>query len=80
MTEGVYKYIWRCAKCGYHFANIHKADGIVKQEKKCPKCKSVNTITLTNKEIYIHCKFYDRETNGYREETNESYMYSFPES
>ncbi len=79
MADGVYKYIWRCAKCGCHFANVHKAEGVLKQEKKCPKCKSKNVITLTNKEIYIHCKFYDPQTNGYREERDESYLCSISE-
>ena len=58
-------YIWRCAKCSYHFANISKIEGMLKEEKKCPKCKSLNMITLTSKEISIKCKLYDPNTNGY---------------
>ncbi|MCK5061429.1 hypothetical protein KAR28_02675 [Candidatus Parcubacteria bacterium] len=75
MSEIAYKYIWRCVKCGSHFVNIHKADGVLKQEKKCSKCKSVNTITLTDKEIYIHCRFYDPQNSGYQEESSETYSY-----
>ena len=29
---------------------------MVKIEKKCPKCKCLNTINLTSKEITIKCK------------------------
>ena len=68
MSGDSYKYIWRCAKCSNHFANITKMDGILKQEKKCPKCKSLNVLTLGNKEIFIHCKLYDPNTNDYRNE------------
>ena len=58
-------YIWRCAKCSYHFANISKVEGMLKEEKKCPKCKSLNVITLTSKEISIECKLFNPNTNGY---------------
>jgi len=65
MSSQNYVYMWRCAKCFYHFANIHKMEGMLKEEKKCPKCKSLNVITLTNKEILINCKLYDPALNGY---------------
>lgn len=77
MAEAI-KYIWRCARCACHFANIVKTEGAVKQEKKCPKCKSLNELTLTNKEIFIHCKFFDAEANGYTRTIEENY--SFPAS
>ena len=51
-----YGYIWRCAKCSCHFSNIIKVNGFLKQEKKCPKCKSVNILGLTNDEISIICR------------------------
>lgn len=69
MSEN-YGYTWRCAKCFYHFANIDRVQGILKQEKKCPKCKSLNILTLTPKQIIIECKFYDPATNGYATEEN----------
>ena len=64
MSNGSYNFIWRCTKCSNHFANITKMDGTIKQEKKCPKCKSVNTITLTNNEIFIQCKLHDSDINN----------------
>jgi len=76
MPDNSYNYIWRCAKCSCHFANITKMDGAIKQEKKCPKCKSLNIITLGNREIFIHCKFFDTNINGYSRETEESYPYA----
>ena len=75
MQENSYLYIWRCAKCTNHFANINKMDGMIKQEKKCPKCKSLNQLTLTDKEIFIHCKLFDQKINSYGEEINESYAH-----
>jgi phage FluMu protein Com len=54
MSENI-KYIWRCAKCSAHFANICQIKGNIKQEKKCPKCKSLNTLSLSDKEIGINC-------------------------
>lgn len=75
MGNNAYKYTWRCIKCTYHFSNIHGTDGMIKQEKKCPKCKSINLITLTNKDIYIHCKFYDPQICAYNEEVEESHMF-----
>jgi len=50
------EFIWRCAKCTCHFANIMKFAGFIKQEKKCPKCKSLNILTIKDKEIYIQCQ------------------------
>ncbi len=71
-----YKYIWRCAKCFNHFANISNMDsGILKQEKKCPKCKSLNILTLSNKEILIKCKLFDPSINGYSSDRDSSYTY-----
>lgn len=75
MPDNVYKYIWRCAKCSSHFTNITKMDGILKQEKKCPKCKSLNILTLANREIFIHCKFYDPNINDYGNEMSSNYPY-----
>ena len=68
-------YIWRCAKCSNHFANISKVEGILKLDKKCPKCKSQNQLTLTSKEIYIHCTYFDQGTNGYGPVVQERYPY-----
>ena len=73
MEEKSYKYIWRCAKCGCHFSSIFQAQGTIKQEKKCPKCKSHNSVALNDKEIYIHCKFYDTRTNDYSQEMAEAF-------
>ena len=65
MSDNTTTYIWRCAKCSYHFANVSKVEGMIKEEKKCPKCKSLNILTVTAKEIILQCKFYDPGTNGY---------------
>ena len=65
-------YIWRCAKCSCHFANIIKLEGNLKQEKKCPKCKSLNILTLTDKEILVQCKY---PTEEMEEEAREDYAY-----
>ena len=65
MGDQSYTYMWRCAKCFCHFANISKAEGMLKEEKKCPKCKALNTLTLTSREININCKLYDPNVNGY---------------
>ncbi len=54
-------YIWRCAKCSCHFANITKINGNVRQEKKCPKCKALNLLNITNQEINIRCKVNNQE-------------------
>ena len=67
--------MWRCAKCFYHFANIAKVEGLLREEKKCPKCKSLNTLTLTSKEINLNCKLYDPATNGYSDEVNQIYSH-----
>ncbi len=71
MNDNICGYIWRCAKCSYHFTNITEVEGMLKLEKKCPKCKSVNQITLGKKELFIHCRFFDPKTNGYYEEAEE---------
>jgi len=46
-------------------------EGMLKLEKKCPKCKSANIITLGKKELLIHCLFFDPKTNGYFDESEE---------
>jgi len=71
MPESNYNYIWRCAKCSNHFANIVQLSGSIKQEKKCPKCKSLNTITLSDKEVTIQCRY---ATEG-EEEIRDDYHY-----
>ena len=76
MSEDTFKYIWRCAKCSYHFTSISRVEGVLRQEKKCPKCKSLNILTLTDKEIIIHCKLFDRQANEYGREVEENYRYS----
>ena len=68
MPDQTNTYIWRCARCSYHFANLSKVDGLVKEEKKCPRCKSLNILTITSKEMILQCKFFDPQTNGYGEE------------
>ena len=65
MSEQNNNYIWRCAKCSYHFVNVSKIEGIIKAEKKCPKCKALNIMTISNSEISISCKPYDSSINGY---------------
>ena len=75
MADCQIKYIWRCAKCSCHFANISRTDGMIKQEKKCPKCKALNILTLTPKEIYLNCKLFDPRINGYTEEFEDNYTY-----
>lgn len=68
--------MWRCAKCFYHFANISQVEGKLKEQKKCPKCKSLNTLTLTSKEININCKLYDPTTQGYTDEIDRAFNYN----
>ncbi len=75
MSDSSFEYIWRCAKCSCHFSSISRVEGVLRQEKKCPKCKSLNTLTLTEKEIIIHCKMFDQQTNGYREGVDLNYPY-----
>lgn len=67
MPDQANNYIWRCARCSYHFANVSKIDGLVKEEKKCPKCKSLNILTITSKEMILQCKFYSPRANEYEE-------------
>ena len=73
MPDQSHIYTWRCAKCFYHFANIAKIEGMLREEKKCPKCKSLNILTLTGKEIILHCKLYDPATNGYTDDNQYNY-------
>jgi phage FluMu protein Com len=56
MADEIYKYVWRCVRCSNHFANISFSTGTLKEEKKCPKCKSINYLTLNNGDIYVHCR------------------------
>ena len=73
MSRENYVYMWRCAKCFYHFANIAKVEGLLKEEKKCPKCKALNVLTLTSKEINLSCKLYDPSIDGYADQLSSSY-------
>lgn len=75
MSDQQNRYIWRCAKCTNHLGNILETDGFIKIEKKCNKCKSLNLLTLTNKEIYIQCKIFDPRTNGYNGEVLDNIAY-----
>lgn len=75
MAADVYKYIWRCAKCYCHFANINQINGVLKLEKKCPKCKALNELTLSGQEIHIICKFFDQNGNGCDSAVEENYSY-----
>ena len=79
MNENSYKYLWRCAKCSNHLASMIMMEGNVRIEKKCTKCKSLNILNLANKEISIHCKFFDQKTNGYIEDVDENYPYPLTE-
>jgi phage FluMu protein Com len=65
MSNGDFKYIWRCVKCSNHFANILYAEGYLKQEKKCPKCKSLNLLTMSNSEISVICKYPNSNVSDY---------------
>lgn len=58
MCANGYQYIWRCVRCSNHLCSIIKMDGLVKMEKKCPKCKAINVVTFVNEEISIKCKLY----------------------
>ncbi|KKQ77184.1 MAG: hypothetical protein US99_C0046G0009 [Candidatus Daviesbacteria bacterium GW2011_GWF2_38_6] len=53
----------RCLKCTCHFSNILKVAGMVKIEKKCSRCKCLNVITMTDKDITINCKL-EAEASG----------------
>jgi len=75
MNDNSHLFVWRCAKCTNHFASINQVKGVLKQEKKCPKCKSLNILTLSDKEIIIHCKLFDSNVNGYTDEFQNSYPY-----
>jgi phage FluMu protein Com len=55
-------YTLRCGKCSSHFSNILEFNGLIKLEKKCPKCKALNIFTLSNKEIIVQCKMADSNT------------------
>lgn len=65
---------WRCAKCSYHFANIFIAEGALRQEKKCPRCKSLNSLSMSTKEINIKCKACDLNLNNYVEKEELDYF------
>jgi phage FluMu protein Com len=64
MTAEQCKYMWRCVKCSNHFASIMHLDGIVRIEKKCPKCKCVNLLNYSNGEISLKCKISSPEVNN----------------
>lgn len=66
--DSSYDYIWRCAKCSCHFSNIIKVDGVLKQEKKCSKCKALNILSLTKEEIAIVCRIVQPGVGSYHEE------------
>lgn len=70
----IHKYIWRCSNCSNHFSNIHRIEGVLSQEKKCAKCKSLNILTLTQREIVIHCKLYNKERQCYSEHLEKTYV------
>jgi phage FluMu protein Com len=78
MPDEIYRYIWRCARCSYHFANISIAEGVIKQEKKCPKCKSLNVLKMSNQEIFIECKLLKQNANGFFSEMDDTFNYSTP--
>ncbi len=68
MLESQVFYTLRCAKCSCHFSSILELNGLMKLEKKCPKCKAVNVFTISNKEIDIQCKITDdrsSDNNGF---------------
>jgi len=65
MPDDERKYIWRCARCSNHFVTIARTEGVIKQEKKCPKCKSLNFLTLIEKEIFIECRGFDPKTDNF---------------
>jgi len=71
MSDSNSSYIWRCAKCSAHFANISRVGGLIKIEKKCPKCKALNILTLSKKEIILQCKFPEEENGPYEDGGNE---------
>lgn len=75
MSDSRTKYIWRCAKCSYHFVNISQSDGILRQEKKCPKCKSLNMLTLNNSDITLQCKVFDPAINGYCDQQDDQFPF-----
>jgi len=76
MAEVNYQYIWRCAKCSNHFASILSLVGGLKLEKKCPKCKSLNTLTINNKEIFVHCRQVElADGSGNVDESDGQYLY-----
>lgn len=76
MPDQNYTYTWRCAKCFYHFANISKVEGLLKEEKKCPRCKSLNILTFAESEIIVHCKLYSPAGNDYSAENDAGYDYN----
>ena len=72
MSNHAVQHIWRCSKCSCHMANIITAVGRIRLEKKCPKCKSLNIITITNKELTSQCKYYDPNINDCSGDTDEN--------
>lgn len=66
-------YIWRCARCSYHFANIAKVEGSIREEKKCPKCKALNVMIIRNNEITLQCKLTEAGGSGFSDNAVDSY-------
>jgi len=58
-------YTLRCAKCTSYFSTILAINGQLKMEKKCPKCKALNTFTLNSKQITIDCRISDTATDNF---------------
>lgn len=49
-TQALENYEWRCSECKYHLANVKKMTN-GQLEKKCPKCKQDNLLTIKNGKI-----------------------------
>ena len=75
MSNGNLKFIWRCVNCSNHFANVEKMNSQLKLEKKCSKCKSINILTLSGKEIFIKCKIFEPEINSLEKSMEERFDY-----
>lgn len=55
MKDKQYKFIWRCSKCSNHLLNVVEAEGVIKQEKKCSKCKAINYLSFQNDNLSVGC-------------------------
>lgn len=78
MAEANPQFIWRCVKCSSHFANMISLSGNLKLEKKCPKCKALNSLTINNKEINLNCLYPEPSENNFDDEA--SYQTAFPDA